>query len=101
MQFDLGGYAIDQTTRRTVMFRSNVSDEVTDRITPEHVQVVKITPPAEQFERFMQKVRLLREQMGPRYLCSEKNRVRRLDGKTYAPRTIDANVRPIKRKAAV
>ena len=74
--------------------------EVRDWITPEQVEVVKMTPPAEQFERIMQKVALLREQMGPSYLCSEKNRVQRLDGKSYAPRPTATNVRAHKRKAA-
>ena len=82
------------------MFKANARAEVHDWITPEQVEVVKVTPPAGQFERIMQKVALLREQMGPRYLCSEKNRVRRLDGKDYAQRPTAANVRSIKRKAA-
>jgi hypothetical protein len=38
--------------------------------------------------------------MGPRYLCHAKNRVRRLDGRTYRPRgAMSTNVRPIKRAA--
>ncbi|MDQ3445177.1 MAG: hypothetical protein M3496_03230 [Pseudomonadota bacterium] len=82
------------------MFKPNTRAEVRDWITPEQVEVVKMTPPVGQFERIMQKVALLREQMGPRYLCSEKNRVQRLDGKSYAPRPRAANVRSIKRKAA-
>ena len=81
------------------MFKVKPRPEVRDWITPEQVEVVKMTPPVEQFERVMQKVALLREQMGPRYLCSEKNRVQRLDGKSYAPRP-PTNVRSIKRKAA-
>ena len=80
------------------MFKPNANTEVRDWITPEQVRVVKVTPPADQFERILQKARLLREQMGPRYLCSEKNRVRRLDGKTYV-RTAGTNVLPIKRGA--
>ncbi len=81
------------------MFKANARPEICDWITPEQVEVVKVTPPAGQFERIMEKVARLREQMGPHYLCSEKNRVRRLDGKSYAPRPA-ANVRSIKRKAA-
>ena len=81
------------------MFKPNARAEILDWITPEQVEVVKVTPPIGQLERIMQKVAQLREQMGPHYLCSEKNRVHRLDGKSYAPRP-SANVRSIKRKAA-
>ena len=81
------------------MFKVKPRPEIHDWITPEQVEVIKVPPPAGQFERVMQKVALLREQMGPRYLCSEKNRVKRLDGKSYGPRPA-TNVRSIRRKAA-
>ena len=83
------------------MFKHSARAEIRDWITPEQVELVKVTRPVGQFERIMQKVALLREQMGPRYLCSEKNRVRRLDGKSYALRPTASNVRPHKRKVAV
>ncbi len=83
------------------MFNPSAGAEVQDWITPPQVKVVRITTQAEQLERIQQRARELREQMGPRYLCNEKNRVRRLDGRSYAPReATGANVRAIKRKVA-
>lgn len=83
------------------MFNPSASAEVQDWITPPQVKVVKIMAQAEQFERIQQRARELREQMGPRYLCNEKNRVHRLDGRTYKPReATGANVRSIKRNVA-
>ena len=80
------------------MFKPRMSAEVEDRITPQHVEVVNVTTPAERLERILQRAKELREEMGPRYLCSEQNRVRRLDGRVYLQREIiGANVRPIKR----
>ena len=78
------------------MFKPSMSAEIQDWITPRQVEVVKVETHAEQFERIQQRAKELREAMGPRYLCHEKNRVRRLDGRTYRPRT---NVRAIKRAA--
>ena len=83
------------------MFNPSAGAEVQDWITPPQVKVVRITTQAEQLERIQQRARELREQMGPRYLCNEQNRVRRLDGRSYAPHeAIGANVRAIKRKVA-
>ncbi len=83
------------------MFKPSVSAEVQDWITPLHVEVVKVTTHAERLERITQRARELREEMGPRYLCNEQNRVRRLDERVYMPREIiGANVRPMKRKEA-
>jgi hypothetical protein len=83
-----------------VMLKPSMSAEIQDWITPRQVEVVKVETPAEQLERIQQRAKELREAMGPRYLCHEKNRVRRLDGVTYRPRgAINANVRAIKRAA--
>jgi hypothetical protein len=83
-----------------VMLKPSMSAEIQDWITPRQVEVVKVETPAEQLERIQQRAKELREAMGPRYLCHEKNRVRRLDGRTYRPRgAINANVRAIKRAA--
>lgn len=83
------------------MFKPSASAEVVDWITPPQVKVVRITAQTEQFERIQQRASELREQMGPRYLCNEKNRVRRLDGRSYKPREVTgANVRPMKRQVA-
>ena len=68
------------------MFKPSMSAEIQDWITPRQVEVVKVETHAEQFERIQQRAKELREAMGPRYLCHEKNRVRRLDGRTYRPR---------------
>lgn len=83
-----------------MMLKPSMSAEIQDWITPRQVEVVKVETPAEQLERIQQRAKELREAMGPRYLCHEKNRVRRLDGRTYRPRgAINANVRAIKRAA--
>jgi hypothetical protein len=83
-----------------VMFKPSMSAEIQDWITPRQVEVVKVATHAEQLERIQQRAKELKEAMGPRYLCHEKNRVRRLDGRTYRPRgTTSANVRAIKRAA--
>ena len=83
-----------------MMFKPRMSAEIQDWITPRQVEVVKVETLAEQFERIQQRAKELREAMGPRYLCHEKNRVRRLDGRTYRPRgATSTNVRAIKRAA--
>lgn len=83
-----------------MIFKPSTSAEIQDWITPSHVEVVKVATPAEQLERIQQRAKELREAMGPRYLCHEKNRVRRLDGRTYRPRgAISGNVRAMKRAA--
>ncbi len=82
------------------MLKPSMSAEIQDWITPRQVEVVKVDTRAEQLERIQQRAKELREAMGPRYLCHEKNRVRRLDGRTYRPRgAISTNVRAIKRAA--
>lgn len=82
------------------MLKPSMSAEIQDWITPRQVEVVKVATHAEQLERIQQRAKELKEAMGPRYLCHEKNRVRRLDGRTYRPRgTISTNVRAIKRAA--
>lgn len=83
-----------------MIFKPNMSAEILDWITPPQVQVIKVEPLAEQFERIQQRAKELREAMGPRYLCHEKNQVRRLDGRSYRPRSpANSNVRAIKRAA--
>lgn len=83
------------------MFKSGARAEVQDWITPPQVELVKVTTHAERLERITQRAQELREQMGPRYLCHEKNRVSRLDGRVYNPRkAIGTNIRPMQRKAA-
>ena len=82
------------------MFKPSMSAAIQDWITPRQVEVVKVETRAEQLERIQQRAKELKEAMGPRYLCHEKNRVRRLDGRTYRPRgAMNANVRAIKRAA--
>ena len=58
---------------------------IEDWITPTQADYVKVETPAEQLERIQQRAKELREAMGPRYLCHEKNRVRRLDGRSFSP----------------
>lgn len=83
-----------------MIFKPGTSAEIQDWITPPQVEVVKVATHSEQLERIQQRARELREAMGPRYLCHEKNRVRRLDGRTYRPRgAVSTNVRAIKRAA--
>ena len=83
-----------------MMFKPRMSAAIQDWITPRQVEVVKVETRAEEFERIQQRAKELREAMGPRYLCHAKNRVRRLDGRTYRPRgAISTNVRAIKRAA--
>ncbi|MEP6608436.1 MAG: hypothetical protein ABJA83_07125 [Burkholderiaceae bacterium] len=83
-----------------MIFKQRISAEIEDWITPAHVEVVKVGPHSAQLERIQQRVNELREAMGPRYLCHEKNRVRRLDGRSYRPRSVTgAAVRAVKRAA--
>jgi len=77
-----------------------MSAELFDWITPSHVEVVKVATHAEQLDRIEQRAKELREAMGPLYLCHEKNRVRRLDGRSYRPRSAsNDNLRSMKRAA--
>ena len=83
-----------------MIFKPSTSAEVQDWITPPQVRVIKVEAPTERLERIQQRVKELREAMGPRYLCHEKNRVRRLDGRSYRTRDeVGANVRAMKRAA--
>ena len=83
-----------------MIFKPGSSAEVQDWITPPQVEVVKVEAHSERLERIQQRVKELREAMGPRYLCHEKNRVRRLDGRSYRTRdSVGANVRTMKRAA--
>ena len=82
-----------------MIFKPDASAEVQDWLTPLQVEIVKVTPPTEQLEWFTQRAKELREAMGPRYLCHEKNRVRRLDGTSYRAREAVNNVRSINRAA--
>lgn len=83
-----------------MLFKPSMSAEIHDWITPAQVEVVRVATHAEQLERIQQRAKELREAMGPRYLCHEKNRVRRLDGRSYRPRTATStNVRAMKRAA--
>lgn len=79
-----------------MIFKPDASAEVQDWITPPQVEIVKMTPPAERLEWFAQRAKELKEAMGQRYLCHEKNRVRRLDAASYRPReAVRINVRSI------
>lgn len=83
-----------------MIFKPSTSAAVQDWITPPQVEVVKVATHTEQLERIQRRAKELREAMGPRYLCHEKNRVRRLDGRTYRPRsTVSANDRAMKQAA--
>lgn len=82
-----------------MLFKPSMSAEIHDWITPAQVEVVRVATHAEQLERIQQRAKELREAMGPRYLCHEVNRVRRLDGRSYRPRTASTNVRAMKRAA--
>ena len=82
-----------------MIFKPNMSAEIQDWITPQQVEVVKVATHSEQLARIQQRAKELQEAMGPRYLCHEKNRVRRLDGKSYRPRTASTNIRVMKRAA--
>lgn len=83
-----------------MIFKPSTGAAIQDWITPPQVELVKVATHASQLERIEQRARELREAMGPRYLCHEKNRVRRLDQRVYRPRdTASANDRAIKRAA--
>ena len=74
---------------------------IEDWITPKQVDYVKVETPSEQLERIRQRAKELREAMGPRYLCHEKNRVRRLDGRSFSPLEAPGRkIRAVKRAAA-
>ncbi len=62
-----------------MLFKQTESAELQDWITPPQVEIVKVSAPAERLDSLAQRAKELKEAMGPRYLCHEKNRVRRLD----------------------
>ena len=68
-----------------MLFKQTESAELQDWITPPQVEIVKVSAPAERLESLAQRAKELKEAMGPRYLCHEKNQVRRLDGRNYRP----------------
>lgn len=83
-----------------MLFKPSAGTEILDWITPPQVQVVRVETLVEPFERIQRRAQELREAMGPRYLCHEKNQVRRLDGRSYKPRKAGAsNVRVMKHAA--
>ena len=83
-----------------MLFKPSMSAEIQDWITPPQVELVKVATHTEQLARIQQRANELREAMGPRYLCHEKNRVRRLDGRSYRPRpATSTNIRAMKRAA--
>jgi hypothetical protein len=87
--------------KEEVMFKPSASAVVQDWITPPHVEVISVATQAGQFERIMQRAKELREQMGPRYLCHQQNRVSRRDGRVFNPlEAANNNVRRIQRKQA-
>jgi len=65
------------------MSKSATGPQVSDWITPSHVEIIRVQPPTERLEWLARRAKELKEAMGSRYLCHEKNRVRRLDGRSY------------------
>ena len=57
--------------------------QVQDRVTPSHVQIIRVKPTTERLEWLARRAEELKQAMGSRYLCHENNRVRRLDGRVY------------------
>lgn len=83
-----------------MIFKQTEKAELQDWITPPQVEIVKVAPPAERLEWLAQRAKELKESMGARYLCHEKNRVRRLDGRSYRPHeAARTNVMPMQRAA--
>ena len=80
--------------------KSRTAAQVSDWITPSHVEIIRVKPPAERLEWLARRAKELKEAMGSRYLCHENNRVRRLDGRSYqALQGSSSNVRFLKRPA--
>ena len=65
-----------------MIFRARIAIE--DWLTQEPVAIVKLPSATEEIQRKADELKL---ELGPRYLCHEKNRVKRLDGKTFGPRS--------------
>ncbi|MDP9129721.1 MAG: hypothetical protein M3N35_04990 [Candidatus Binatota bacterium] len=83
-----------------MLFKQTESAELEDWITPTQVEIVKVAAPAERLEWLAKRAKELKEAMGPRYLCHEKNRVRRLDGRSYRPHEVTrSNVMHMQRAA--
>lgn len=77
----------DQTsTGDHMIFKQDESAQLHDWITPQQVEIVKVAAPAERLQWLAQRAKELKDSMGPRYLCHEKNRVRRLDGRSIGCR---------------
>jgi hypothetical protein len=86
--------------RMKMIFKQTEKAELQDWITPPQVEIVKVALPAERLEWLAQRAKELKESMGSRYLCHEKNRVRRLDGRSYRPHEVaSANVMHMQRAA--
>ena len=66
-----------------MIFKTSRPGDIEDWITPPQVKILKVTPQAERLEWFAMRAKELKETLGSRYLCHEKNRVRRLDGRSY------------------
>ena len=82
------------------MSKAATRPQVSDWITPSHVEILRVKPPTERLEWLARRTKELKEEMGSRYLCHEKNRVRRLDGRSYqSHQATSSNVRPLKRPA--
>ena len=83
-----------------MIFKSHAGAEIEDWITPPQVEVVRVAAHKERLERIQQRAIELRKAMGPRYLCHEKNQVRRLDGRNYRPSDAGGvTLRSVKRAA--
>ena len=63
--------------------KSKTAAQVKDWVTPSHVVIIRVEPTAERLEWLARRAAELKQAMGPRYLCHEINRVRRLDGRSY------------------
>ena len=83
-----------------MIFKSKSGEEVEDWITPPQVEIVKVPPTAERLEWLAKRAKELKEAMGPRYLCHEKNRVRRLDGRSYRPHEVTRSITRLVQQAA-
>lgn len=69
--------------RSSVISKSKTATQVEDWVTPSHVEIIRVKPTAERLEWLARRAEALKQAMGSRYLCHEKNRVRRLDGRSY------------------
>ena len=82
----------------TVIFNANTRAQLEDWITPCQIEIVKVDPPLERLEWLARRAQELKEAMGSRYLCHEKNRVRRLDGRSYPAHEVPhSNIKSLQR----